>query len=437
MAANSLLNVPTPKQRLAAFDLGISLSQLDWHRTQALMTLYTVEIHAVTQLLEDLQIQFVRLLPVERGGVLKETAKGMLKSWKYELEYESLDRKWKRFRSSLTPDYDQMLTQTIFHEFFRMIPNFALDLMNASLGLLRESPDLYGLLELGHIIDVGRHPVDLVVKDYHENCTHLPAADPKFAPEKQDLGVNGSFVADPFWKCPPLIPIVPGLLRPDFSWHQELCELWEHLLPGVLIPELSQEDDAIVSSFRTWTERQINRVRVRLGGADATSSLPTVTASNAMLNESKGIVPIDGLGQNEFGNRDGVQVRPAGEWIKDDEWCVNLRLGVFAIGRRQYTLVHGQLKLLEILVNAGSPLTSLELIDELYRSASHSSASTKSEDSKKRDALRKLKYELREELSKALGIPRTRELVISEGTGMKTIWHLRPASEVLDFMQDS
>lgn len=273
MLRPKLMDSATEEQRLAAFELGICLNQLRWNRTQALVTACTDKIQAVTNALQSLPLLFVKLLPSEDGGNLRESAKEHEKCWRFILFNKELDRQWQsihwdifRHGCQLAPDEAPWSDKSaLFLKLQNLVPDYAEDLRRNLLDALGDWRDLRALVNLGSKIDQRRHPHEIYFVDFwHVDVEGHPSILWTTTEIGQRRGCNGdlSFVLPGEW---PFRPFPSGKFHPDEDdWHLQLCIVWKNALPGFGEPESPVTENANCTEVDEWTERQIGTIKRRI-----------------------------------------------------------------------------------------------------------------------------------------------------------------------------
>ena len=262
MVRPKLMNSATKEQRLAAFELGVCLNQLRWHRTQALVTACTDELQAVTDALQMLPLLFVKLFPSEDGGELRGSAKEHEKCWRFKLCNGELDREWENIHWDIYHRGFRLPLEDAFLKLQNLVPDYSEHLRQNLLDALGDWPDLRALVNLGSKIDQRRHPPEMYFEDFaHVDQEKKSGMLSTMPATGQRRGFTGDLSFEPPCEWP-FRSFPSGTFPPDeIGWHTQLCMVWKNAMSGFSEPESPVTKNANCTEVDEWTERQIDTIK--------------------------------------------------------------------------------------------------------------------------------------------------------------------------------
>jgi hypothetical protein len=357
---------PTAAQELAAFELGLCLNQLGWHRTQALVTRDRSQIESVARILAKLRVLAIGL-PIKCRDILDQALERYQETWdKWSTDpdhfVESDDSSWYLIWKEVAEEYADLTLGNAIALCEREVTDFSSELRKLLEFELQDLMRIRTIMRLGILLDEGRHPPKLRGGDFFPRPNpppHLPAL-----LDGPPVSMVGRVRAP---QPPPATPlpqtIRPGELEPESHWFTRLHLSWEQIFPKLEALVLDSRDCERIAD---WTEAQCNRVREYLAS----------------------------------------QLRLADEGA----WKVEVNKERFTFRGKSHKLDNQPLIFLETIIKANEPPSSTDLIDKLW--PDDNSANTAASAARRyKDELSKLANvasRLKQKLSACLGTGKKR-----------------------------
>jgi len=458
MAKRLVREVPREPRELVAFNIGIALNQLAWHRVQSLVTKLPVHIEAVEQSLKQISETSVNLFENEVSRELEHDVTGYLSDWIALRRDEDFQDRWLQCRRGLMDNDRHADESDLVQQFERLSADYEKKLEDKLRIQLQENSDLWDLVQLGKELDQVSHPSGLsddnftwisnpIVEDANLSMVHARLDSRRIISVKRDE----------------LIPPTFQFLNRDFQAATRIVKIrLRNSIPGVSLTEVEQSVDGSVGtlehSVEVWAEdvRRQLRLNQDMRGHALTMGLdelaidestltdfPTLVAVSDSIIDSKSNpeqmapdksnAPTDtSKTQVEGQNRPAIDP-PEDTWITSDGWHFNSDLRHFAIGGQGYRLREQVFQLLKAVHDKTESCTSVYLMNKLWEPPQVDDAVKVTADDRI-DKLRKLRDALNTAMTSHL-VPKHRQklnVFQTKGHGRDKIWSLKPALEVLN-----